>query len=177
MKAFNFYNISMKHHFEFFSNEIKMQLIENIFIIPYQNLILRIRYSLIVTKLTTIFYSIMNRLHMLLKTAYLSCFMVTKLTIMFNSIMDRLHMLLKAAFLSCLIVTKLATMFNSIMDRLNVLLKVAFLSCFIVTEFTTMFMSIMDRLQMLLRSLFQLALYLHNLQPCLTPSWTDFTCR
>ena len=35
MKAFNFYNISMKHHFEFFSNEIKMQLIENIFIIPY----------------------------------------------------------------------------------------------------------------------------------------------
>ena len=29
MKAFNFYNISMKHHFEFFCNEIKIQLIEN----------------------------------------------------------------------------------------------------------------------------------------------------
>ena len=45
--------------------------------------------------LTTIFYFIMNRLHMLLKDAFLSCLIVTKLATIFNSIMDRLHMLLK----------------------------------------------------------------------------------
>ena len=102
MKAFNFYNISMKHHFEIFCNEIKIQLIENIFIVPYQNLILRIRYRKSNRKLTTIFNSIMDRLHMLLKTAFLSCLIITNFAIMFNSIMDRLHMLLKAALLVAL---------------------------------------------------------------------------
>ena len=60
----------------------------------------------------------MDGLQMLLNTGIPSFFIVTNLTTIFYSIINRLHMLLKAVSLSCLIVTKLATMLNSIMDRL-----------------------------------------------------------
>ena len=82
---------------------------------------------------------------MVVKGIFRCCFIVTKLTSIFNSIMDRLQMLLSLGFLTCFIVTKVTVMLISIMDRLYMLLKNAFRRCFILAKLTTMLNSIMNR--------------------------------
>ena len=71
--------------------------------------------SLLVTKITTIYNSFMNRFHMLLKEDFLSCLIVTMLTTIFYSLVHRFHMLLKVTFLIFLIVALLTIIFYSFM--------------------------------------------------------------
>ena len=74
---------------------------------------------------------------MFLKAVFPSRLIVTIVTTIFDSIMDRFYMFFKAAFRSCLIVTLFTNIFDSIMDRFHMSFKAAFLSRLIVIIFTT----------------------------------------
>ena len=91
---------------------------------------------LIVTFVTKIFYTFMNRFLVSLKTALYCSLIITLITRIFYTFMNRLLMGLKTAPCCSLIVTLITRIFHTFMDCFLMSLKIACISCLILAEFT-----------------------------------------